>query len=68
MNIYGPAIYVKWNCGLIEDPDTIRNVVLNPRNEKPAFREESRKSISYLERGDEKKGKSRGKARRETRG
>lgn len=41
-------------------PDTVRNVVLNPRNEKPAFREESRKSISYLERGDEKKGKSRG--------
>lgn len=42
-------------------PDTVRNVVLNPRNEKPAFRkEESRKSISYLERDDEKEGKSRG--------
>lgn len=41
-------------------PDTVRNVVLNPQNEKPAFREESRKSISYLERGDEKKGKSQG--------
>lgn len=41
-------------------PDTVRNVVLNPQDEKPAFREESRKSISYLERGDEKKGKSRG--------
>jgi len=39
--------------------DTVRNVVLNPRDEKLAFREESRKSISYLERG-EKKGKSRG--------
>jgi len=40
-------------------PDTVRNVVLNPRNEKLAFREKSRKSISYLKRGDEKKDKSR---------
>lgn len=50
----------KMKLRLNRRPDTVRNVVLNPRNEKPAFREESRKSISYLERGDEKKGKSRG--------
>lgn len=53
---------------LNREPDTVHNVVLNPRRERKAcFREESRKSVSYLERGDEKKGKSREKGR-DTRG
>lgn len=45
------------------EPDTVHNVVLNPRRAKSLFpREESRKSVSYLRRGDEKKGKSREKS------
>jgi len=55
-----PYDLCKMKLRLNRRPDTVRNVVLNPRNEKLAFREESRKSISYLKRGDEKKDKSQG--------
>jgi len=55
-----PYDLCKMKLRLNRRPDTVRNVVLNPRNKKLAFREESRKSISYLKRGDEKKDKSRG--------
>lgn len=49
----------KMKLRLNREPDTVHNGVLNPRRAKSLFPEESRKSVSYLERGDEKKGKSR---------